>query len=99
MIGNQCVCIAAEVCLLPVLGISLMIVGKVAPGNWACRAERLFLGTLMLAGLATFRTLLAGETIWLMHAVTLAILIVGSVSVPCSRAHCGTTVPLIRRGL
>ena len=71
-----------EVCLLPAVGVFLMITGKVAGGRLAVVAERLFFGTLLLATAATFRALLGGEPHWLMHAVTMAVLIVGSVSIP-----------------
>ena len=74
--------VGLEVCLLPLLGITMMVTGKVAVGRLALAAEKMFFGTLLLATVATFRTLLAGETLWLMHAVTMAVMIVGSVSIP-----------------
>lgn len=74
--------IGLEICLLPVLGVAMLIASKVASGRAGAVAERLFFGTLLLATVATFRTLLSGETHWLMHAVTMAVLIVGSVSIP-----------------
>lgn len=74
--------IGLEVCLIPLLGVVLLVTGKVAAGRIAVAAERMFFVTLLLATIATFRALLAGETEWLMHAVTMAVLIVGSVSIP-----------------
>lgn len=74
--------IGLEVCLLPLLGVALLVTGKIAAGRIAIAAERMFFVTLLLATIATFRALIAGETEWLMHAVTMAVLIVGSVSVP-----------------
>lgn len=74
--------VGLEACLLPLLGVVLLVTGKVADGRLALAAVRMFFVTLLLATIATFRAMLAGETEWLMHAVTMAVLIVGSVSIP-----------------
>ncbi len=74
--------VTIELCLLPLLGVSLLVISKVSQGDGGRLAERFFFGTLLLATFATFRTMLGGDTMWLVHAVTMAIMIVGSVSVP-----------------
>ena len=71
-----------ELCAIPVLGLALLVLSKIFRGDGGRLAERFFVATLLLATFATFRTMLAGETLWLVHAFTMALMIVGSVSVP-----------------
>lgn len=77
-----------ELCLLPILGIVFLVASKISHGAWGRKAEHLFFSILLLATFATCRTMVAGETIWLLHAITLAILIVGSVSIPTAIVRC-----------
>lgn len=76
-----------EVWILPIVGLMLLIVSKISRGETARIAGSFFLAVLVLATLVTFRTMVAGETIWLMHALTLAIFIVGAVSIPASTSQ------------
>ena len=76
---------AMELWMLPFAGIALLIVSKVSHGDLGRLAERFFFAVLLLATFSTFRPLLAGDTQWLAHAVTMAIMIVGAVSVPARR--------------
>ena len=76
---------ALELWMLPVAGIALLVVSKVSHGDLGRLAERFFFAVLLLATFSTFRTLLAGDTQWLVHAVTMAFMIVGAVSVPVRR--------------
>lgn len=80
--------VGLEVYLLPLVGIVLLITSKVSHSQIGKHAESFFLGVLLLATFATFRTMLGGETIWLMHAVTMAVLIVGAVSIPAAVVRC-----------
>lgn len=70
--------------MLPLLGVVCLVGSKLA-GPRVRTAERFFVATLMLATFACFRTMLAGETLWLVHAVTMALMIVGSVSIPSAQ--------------
>jgi hypothetical protein len=69
---------ALELCLLPIIGIALLVASKVSCTRMGGFAEVMFLVTLLLAGLATLRTMLAGDTTWWMHAMTVAVLVVGA---------------------
>lgn len=76
-----------ELCLLPLLAVICLVASKICSGPRGRLAERFFVSILLLATFACFRTMLAGETLWLVHAVTMALMIVGSVSVPAAARH------------
>jgi hypothetical protein len=73
-----------ELCLLPLLAVVCLVASKITQGPRGRLAERFFVAILLLATFACLRTMLAGETLWLVHAVTMALMIVGSVSVPAA---------------
>lgn len=73
-----------EAWILPLVGLLLLVVSKVTAGETARMAGSFFLAVLVISTLVTFRTMLAGETIWLLHALTMAIFIVGAVSMPAA---------------
>ncbi len=73
-----------ELCVLPLLAVVCLVASKIASGRRGRAAERFFFAVLLLATCACFRTMLAGQTLWLVHAVTMALMIVGAVSVPAA---------------
>jgi hypothetical protein len=75
---------AIEVFSLPMIGFTALISSKVTSSRLGSWSEYLYLGVLLCAGLATCRTLLAGETTWFLHALTMALLIVGAVAIPAA---------------
>lgn len=69
---------------LPLIGVVTLLVSKIATGVAGATAQRAFFAIFVLATVATFRTMMAGEAAWLTHALTMAVMFIGAASVPAS---------------
>ena len=67
---------------LPLLAIMSLLASKIATGPAAAIAQRLFFAALLLATVATFRTMMVGDPAWLSHSMTMAVMIIGAACVP-----------------
>ena len=67
---------------LPLLGIWALIWSKICHGEQARRAERQFLLTLVVITIVTLRTVINCDDVWLVHTITLSVMIVGALVVP-----------------
>lgn len=68
--------------VLPAIGLSLLLMSKLAVGVAARRAERRFLAALLVMTIVTLRTVITCDDLWLVHTATLSMLIVGALLVP-----------------
>lgn len=68
--------------VLPMLGVTTLLMSKLAVGPAARVAERRFLACLVLITILTVRTVIKTDDAWLMHMLTLSLMIVGSLSIP-----------------
>ena len=82
MTGLTAMAVGAGAFALPLLGVGSLLTSKIATGAAGATAQRLFFATLLLATVATFRTMMAGEPAWLSHSLTMAVMIIGAVCVP-----------------
>lgn len=82
MVELNAMAVGAGVFGLPLSGIVALITCKIATGVAGAAAQRAFFAILVLATVATFRTMMAGEAAWLTHALTMAVMFVGAASVP-----------------
>ncbi|NND96302.1 MAG: hypothetical protein HKN47_03105 [Pirellulaceae bacterium] len=71
-----------DVIVLPLLGIWSLVWSKVRQGEAARRAERQFLLTLVVITIVTLRTVINCDDVWLVHTITLAVMIVGALAIP-----------------
>ena len=67
---------------LPMLGIWSLIWSKISFGEAARRAERRFLLTLIVITMVTLRTVVKCDDAWLVHTITLAVMVVGALAIP-----------------
>lgn len=84
MTGLTAMAVGAGAFALPILGVVTLVSSKIATGPAGATAQRLFFATLLLATVATFRTMMAGEPEWLSHSLTMAVMILGAVCVPAA---------------
>ncbi|WP_164104315.1 hypothetical protein [Candidatus Laterigemmans baculatus] len=84
MTGFTAMAVGAGAFALPLLGVLTLLTSKIASGAAGAMAQRLFFATLLLATVATFRTMMAGEPQWLSHSLTIAVMVVGAVAVPAA---------------
>ncbi|MGB7344842.1 MAG: hypothetical protein WBD20_11545 [Pirellulaceae bacterium] len=68
--------------VLPLLGIWSLVWSKISQGENARRAERQFLLVLVVITIVTLRTVINCDDVWLVHTMTLAMMIVGALSIP-----------------
>ncbi len=68
--------------ILPIIGGSSLLLSKISQGEIAQHWERQFLLTLVVITIVTLRTVAYGDVTWLIHTMTLAGMIVGSLLVP-----------------
>ncbi|WP_419189938.1 hypothetical protein [Stieleria marina] len=67
---------------LPALGIWALVWSKICQGEDARRAERQFLLVLVVITIVTLRTVINCDDVWLVHTMTLAMMIVGALAIP-----------------
>ena len=67
---------------LPLIALIMLMVSKLSVGAAARRAERRFLALLVMMSVITAHTVTTSEPTWLIHTVTLAVMIVGSLWIP-----------------
>ena len=72
--------------ILPIIGGGSLLLSKISRGEAARHWERQFLLTLVVITVVTLRTVAHGDVTWLIHTLTLAGMIVGSLLVPKSDA-------------
>ena len=68
--------------LMPLLGGVTLLLSKISRGETARWAERQFLAALVVITLVTMRTVVYCEDTWLIHTVTLSVMIVGALKIP-----------------
>ena len=68
--------------LLPLIGGVTLFLSKVSSGETARWAERQFLAALLVITLVTLRTVVHCEDTWLIHTITLSVMIVGALKIP-----------------
>ena len=68
--------------ICPLVSGSFLLISKLASGETARRAERRFLAALVVVTIMTLHAVIAGDTAWLLYAVTLSTLIVGALLIP-----------------
>lgn len=71
-----------DVIALPLLGLWALLATKLSIGDALRRAERFFLVALVIISLVTLRTVARLDEIWLVHTLTLALMILGVFMVP-----------------
>lgn len=84
MIELHAMAVGAGAFGLPLAGVVALVTSKIATGVAGATAERAFFAILVLATVATFRTMMAGEPEWLTHALTMAVMFIGAVSLPAA---------------
>lgn len=84
MIELHAMAMGAGVFGLPLVGVAALVTSKIATGVAGATAQRAFFAILVLATVATFRTMMAGEAVWLTHALTMAVMFIGAASLPAS---------------
>jgi len=67
---------------LPVAALIALLSSKLATGGAAVRAQRRFLACLVVVTVVTARTVTTNDSTWLIHTVTLSMMIVGSLWIP-----------------
>lgn len=67
---------------LPLLGLWALLATKLSIGESLRRAERFFIVALVVISLVTLRTVSRLDEVWLIHSVTLALMILGVFMVP-----------------
>ena len=72
--------------ILPLIGLTVLLVAKFRIGDAARSAERQFLGILVVMTLVTMRTVIICDESWLLHTSTLGTLIVASLVIPSQEA-------------
>jgi hypothetical protein len=77
----QCLAIV-DVIALPLLGLCALLATKLSIGESLRRAERFFIVALVVISLVTLRTVSRLDEVWLIHSVTLALMILGVFMVP-----------------
>ncbi len=76
---------------LPFIGLVTLMMSKLPTGAAARGAERRFIATLILVTVLAARTVIASDDAWLLHMMTLALMIVGSLSIPDHKAAVSTS--------
>ena len=77
--------------VMPLIGITALVLSKVSQGEGARRAERNFLVTLVLITVLTLRTVIHCDDLWLVHTMTLAVMIVGALLIPSQDSPVATS--------
>ncbi|MEM9368827.1 MAG: hypothetical protein AAGD07_22780 [Planctomycetota bacterium] len=67
---------------LPFLAMASLLASKLASPTAARRAERRFLSMLIVMTLVTAHTVAHADAAWLIHTVTLSMMVVGALLVP-----------------
>ncbi len=68
--------------ILPLLGCVVLFFAKFRHGEAARRAERQFMGVLVVMTLVTLRTVIQCHDAWLVHTMALGTLIIASLMIP-----------------
>lgn len=68
--------------VLPLVGLWSLIWIKICSGEESRSAERQFLLTLVVITIVTLRTVINCDDVWLVHTLTLSIMIVGALAIP-----------------
>ncbi|MEM1224686.1 MAG: hypothetical protein AAGJ40_03260 [Planctomycetota bacterium] len=63
---------------LPLLALIMLLASKLATADTAPRAQRRFLAFLVVMTLVTARTVTTDEPTWLIHTMTLSMMIIGA---------------------
>ena len=71
-----------EALALPLLGLLALLATKLSVGESLRRAERSFIVALVVISLVTLRTVTRLDEVWLVHSVTLSLMILGVFTVP-----------------
>ena len=77
----QCLALV-DALALPPLGLWALLATKLSVGQSLRRAERSFIVALVVISLVTLRTAARLDEVWLIHTVTLALMILGVFMVP-----------------
>ena len=67
---------------LPILGLWALLSTKLSVGEALRKAERRFLVALVIISLVTLRTVMRLDEVWLVHMLTLALMVLGVYLVP-----------------
>ena len=67
---------------LPLLGLWALLATKLAVGEALRRAEKRFMIALVIITLVTMRTVLRLDEVWIVHTLTLALMVLGVFLVP-----------------
>ncbi|MCO8123017.1 hypothetical protein NHH03_14810 [Stieleria sp. TO1_6] len=67
---------------LPLLGLWALLATKLCVGEALRRAERRFLVALVIISLVTLRTVIRHDEVWLIHTMTLGMMVLGVFMVP-----------------
>jgi hypothetical protein len=83
----------ADTLVLPLLGSFALLTAKLSVGISARRAERTFFIVLIVITVVTLRTVIHCDETWLVHTLTLATMIIGSLVIPgqCSATAISAT--------
>ena len=75
----------ADTLLLPLIGSIALLAAKLSVGEAARMAERHFMVALVVITAITLRTVILCDEAWLIHTTTLALMIIGALSIPNQR--------------
>ena len=78
---------------LPIIAMLALMFAKLSTGNAARRAERRFLAVLIVMTLVTAHTVMTQNAAWLIHTITLGLMIVGSLWIPDQSATTNANDP------
>ena len=68
--------------VLPLIGLISLFWSKVSQGEVARLAEKQFLLSLIVITIVTLRTVVNCDDVWLVHTLTLSVMIVGALAIP-----------------
>jgi len=67
---------------LPAVALIALLSSKLAIGPAATRAQRRFLACLVVVTVVTAKTVTTNDATWLIHTVTLSMMIIGALWIP-----------------
>lgn len=71
-----------DIIALPLLGLWALLATKLSIGEKLRRAERFFFVALIIISLVTLRTVVTLDDVWLVHTMTLSLMVLGVFMVP-----------------
>jgi len=79
--------------VLPLIALFVLLASKLASEKTARKSERRFLAVLILMTLVTAHTVIHNDPLWLIHTVTLSVMVIGSLWIPGEHrvSHAGTS--------